>query len=930
MGNKQVYFFGNGKADGNGKMKDLLGGKGAGLAEMTNSGVAVPAGFTITTEVCDQYYKNGKKMPDSLAAEVNENITALEKAMGMKLGDPSNPLLVSVRSGARESMPGMMDTILNLGMNDAVVDGLAKKTSNPRFAYDSYRRFIQMFSDVAMDVDKHKFEHALTEAKYAKASALGKDPKEVKDTDLNADELKALVVTYREIYKKEKGDDFPQDPMVQLWAAIGAVFNSWNNERAIVYRQKYSIKGLLGTAVNVQAMVFGNMGDTSATGVCFSRNPANGENKFYGEFLINAQGEDVVAGIRTPQKISIESSKEWAETHAISEDERKSKYLSLEEAMPEAYKQLLAYKNNLEKHYRDMQDMEFTIQEGKLYMLQTRNGKRTGFAAIKCAADMVKEGMINEKEAVLRVNADQLNEILRPVFDHADKESAKTQNRVIARGLNAGPGAACGQVYYSAAEAVEAAEVRKEKVILVRIETTPEDIKGMIAAEGILTAMGGATSHAAVVARQLGTVCVAGCGKLHIDYAKKQMSVGSTVIKQGDFLSIDGFTGEVIEGKINTKPSEILQVLIEKTLDPAKSDLYQDYAMIMKWADQYKTMGVRTNADQPDQSEIARIFGAEGIGLCRTEHMFFGGDRIKAVREMILADDLEGRKKPLAKLLPMQQTDFYEIFKAMQGLPVTIRLLDPPLHEFLPTKDSEIDELAKEMATSTDKLKFKVKSLHEFNPMLGHRGCRLGITYPEIYDMQVSAIIKAAIQIKKEGNEIVPEIMIPLVGDVKELTILKENAIKIIQDEMKEAGVQLNYLIGTMIEVPRAAITADAIAKEAEFFSFGTNDLTQMTCGFSRDDAGNFLGEYVEKGIYDKDPFQVLDQIGVGELMKIAIQKGKSVSPKIKLGICGEHGGEPQTVEFCHTIGLTYVSCSPYRVPLAKLAAAHAAIKEAN
>lgn len=929
-GVKSVYFFGQGKADGHGKQKDLLGGKGAGLAEMTNSGVSVPAGFTITTEVCDRYYKNGKKFPSGLKEEVETYIQKLEQAMGMKLGDPANPLLVSVRSGAKESMPGMMDTILNLGINDQVVEGLIRKTNNPRFAWDSYRRFIQMFSDVAMDVSKHLFEEALTHEKNEHAKKTGRDPKEVKDTDLNADDLKELVVTYKAIYKKAKGEDFPQDPRVQLWAAIAAVFSSWNNERAIVYRQKYNIKGLLGTAVNVQAMVFGNMGNTSATGVCFSRNPANGENKFYGEFLINAQGEDVVAGIRTPQKISVESSKQWAEDHGFSESDRKAKYPSLEELLPDAYKQLVTYKNLLEKHYRDMQDMEFTIQEGKLYMLQTRNGKRTGFAAIKCAVDMVKESMITPEEAVLRVQPDQLNEILRPIFDHNDKEKARAENRVLAKGLNAGPGAACGQAYFTAQEAVQAAEQRKEKVILIRIETTPEDIKGMIASEGILTAMGGATSHAAVVARQLGTVCVAGCSKLNIDYAKKQMTVGSTIIKQGEFISIDGFTGEVIQGKIQTKPSEVLQVLIEKTLSPDKSELFQEYEKIMSWANQFKKLGVRTNADQPDQSTTARLFGAEGIGLCRTEHMFFGGDRIKAVREMILSDTVEGRKKALAKLLPMQKSDFLGIFKAMEGLPVTIRLLDPPLHEFLPTKDSEIEELAREMNLSVETLNYKVKSLHEFNPMLGHRGCRLGITYPEIYDMQVLAIIQAAIEIKKSGKEIVPEIMIPLVGDVKEFTILKENAIRIINEETKKANVMLEYKIGTMIEVPRAAITADAIAKEAEFFSFGTNDLTQMACGFSRDDSGNFLGEYVEKGIYDKDPFQVLDQVGVGELMKIAIQKGKSVNPQLKLGICGEHGGEPNTVEFCHTIGLTYVSCSPFRVPIARLAAAQIALKEKN
>lgn len=909
-------------------MKDILGGKGAGLAEMTNSGVAVPAGFTITTEMCDQYYKNGKKLPKGLAEDVKANIVKLEKAMGMKLGDPKNPLLVSVRSGARESMPGMMDTVLNLGINDKVVEGLIKKTGNPRFAWDSYRRFIQMFSDVAMDVSKHLFEHALTEAKHAKAAAMGKAPKDVKDTDLTADELATLVQKYKEIYKKAKGEEFPQDPLTQLWASIMAVFNSWHNERAIVYRQKYNIKGLLGTAVNVQAMVFGNMGESSATGVCFSRNPATGENKFYGEFLINAQGEDVVAGIRTPQKISLESSQEWAKQHGVSEQERKAKYPSLEEVMPTTYKKLIAYKNNLEKHYKDMQDMEFTIQEGNLYMLQTRNAKRTGFAAVRCAVEMVEEKMIDEKTAVMRVQPDQLNELLRPIFDRADKVKAQTDNRVLARGLNAGPGAACGKVYFTAAEAAEAADKRGEKVVLVRIETTPEDIKGMIVAQGILTAMGGATSHAAVVARQLGTVCVAGCGSLHIDYAKQQMTVAGKTIKQGDYLSIDGFTGEVIEGKVETNDSEILQVLIKKSMKQSESELYRQYAKVMAWAQKYKKLGVRTNADQPDQAETAIIFGAEGIGLCRTEHMFFGGDRIKAVREMILSETLEGRKVALAKLLPMQIEDFVGIFKAMEGFPVTIRLLDPPLHEFLPTKDAEIEELGRIMNTSVETLKHKVHSLHEFNPMLGHRGCRLGITYPEIFDMQVEAIIKAAVEIKKSGKDIVPEIMIPLVGHVKELKILKDNAIAVTEKVIADAKVKLTYKIGTMIEVPRAAMTADEVAAEAEFFSFGTNDLTQMGCGFSRDDSGKFLPEYVASGIYDKDPFQTLDQEGIGRMMKYAIEYGRQVRPDLKIGICGEHGGDPDTVVFCHKIGLNYVSCSPFRVPLAILAAAQANLKD--
>lgn len=927
---KMVYFFGNGNAEGVGQTKDLLGGKGLGLADMTSSGVSVPAGFTITTEVCDQFYKQGKNFPAGLDNEVEENIKKLEDAMGMRLGDPSNPLLVSVRSGAKESMPGMMDTILNLGINDEIVTGLIKKSNNPRFAWDSYRRFIQMFSDVAMDVSKHHFEEALTEAKHALAKKTKRNPKEVKDTDLSADDLKDLVAKYKKIYKKHKGEDFPTDPRVQLWAAIGAVFNSWMNERAIVYRQKYNIKGLLGTAVNVQAMVFGNMGDSSATGVCFSRNPASGENKFYGEFLVNAQGEDVVAGIRTPQKISLDESRNWAEANGVSEKDRKEKFPSLEELMPEVYAQLVANKEKLEKHYRNMQDMEFTIQEGRLYMLQTRNGKRTGFAALKIAVDNVEEGLIDDKEALLRVLPDQLNELLRPVFDLSDKEKAKKANRVLARGLNAGPGAACGKVYFSASEAADAVNKRKEKVVLVRQETTPEDIKGMIVAEGILTAMGGATSHAAVVARQLGTVCVAGCGALHIDYAKKQMSVGKTVVKQGDYLSIDGFTGEVIAGEVKTKPSEILQVLIDKTLQAEKSELYQQYAKLMSWAKKYKKLGIRTNADQPDQCQTAIVFGAEGVGLCRTEHMFFGGNRIKAVREMILSSDVAGRQKALKKLLPMQIKDFVGIFKAMEGFPVTIRLLDPPLHEFLPTKESELKELAKTLKVSLKDIQHKVHSLHEFNPMLGHRGCRLAITYPEIFDMQVEAIIKAAVEIKKSGKDIIPEIMFPLVGHIRELKILKDSAVAVIERVLKETKVSLTYKLGTMIEVPRAAMTADEIATEAEFFSFGTNDLTQMGCGFSRDDSGSFLPEYVSKGVFDKDPFQTLDQEGVGRMMKYAIENGRGVNPSLKIGICGEHGGDPDTVEFCHQIGLNYVSCSPFRVPIATLAAAQAALKSAK
>lgn len=934
---KNVYSFGAGKGEGDGTMKNLLGGKGAGLHEMTNSGVTVPAGFTITTDVCDRYYKGGRVMPAELYDEVEANINKLEETMGMKLGDPKNPLLVSVRSGARDSMPGMMDTVLNLGINDVVVEGLITKTNNPRFAWDSYRRFIQMFSDVAMDVPKHLFEHALTEAKNKLADQTGRSHKEMKDTDLSADDLKELVSTFKAIYKKEKGEDFPQDPRKQMWAAVAAVFGSWNNDRAIFYRKQNNITGLLGTAVNVQAMVFGNMGSNSATGVCFSRDPASGENKFYGEFLINAQGEDVVAGIRTPQKISLESSLKWANDHEISESDRKAKYPSLEEEMPEVYQQLLAYKNMLEKHNHDMQDMEFTIQEGKLYMLQTRNGKRTGFAAIKVAADMVKEGLITDKEAVMRVSPGQLDEVLRPVFDQKDKAVAKAEGRIIAKGLNAGPGAATGRVYFSALEAEEA-KLRGEKVILVRHETTPEDIKGMDASEGILTMTGGATSHAAVVARQMGKVCVVGCSAIHVDYAMKTMTVGNVVIRQGDYISIDGFTGEVIVGKVNTTPSEVLQVLLDNTLAPEKSELFQAYKSLMDWTDKYKKLGIRANADQPDQARNARLFGAEGIGLDRSEHMFFGGERIKAVREMILASDAASRKKALDKMLTMQEEDFAGIFEAMEGLPVTIRLLDPPLHEFLPHRDvkkpekydKDVAELAEEMGLTFEVVDARIKSLHEFNPMLGHRGCRLGITFPEVYDMQVRAIILAAIEMKKKGIDVVPEIMIPLIGDVKELTILKENAIKVIAQELNEANMEIKYKIGTMIEVPRAALTADEIAPHADFLSFGTNDLTQMTAGFSRDDAGSFLPEYIEKGIYPFEPFQTLDRKGVGKLMKIAIDLARSTNPHIKLGVCGEHGGDPNSIEFFNRIGLTYVSASPYRIPIARLSAAQAAIDEAS
>ena len=892
---KYVYYFGGKKAEGTAEMKNLLGGKGANLAEMTNIGIPVPAGFTISTEVCDLYYKNNKKHPEGLKEQVKANIEQLEKTMGLKFGDPKNPLLVSVRSGAAASMPGMMDTILNLGINEKVVEGLIKKTNNARFAWDSYRRFIQMFGDVAMGVDHDIFEHILESAKKAKGIK--------NDTDLNADDLKKIVGAYKVAYKKEKKEEFPEDAETQLWAATNAVFKSWHNDRAVAYREMNDIKGLIGTAVNIQAMVFGNMGDTSATGVAFSRNPATGENKFYGEYLINAQGEDVVAGIRTPQEITLESSKEWAKNNNMSEADRKSKFPSLEETMPDVLKQILKIKETLEKHYKDMQDMEFTIQEGILYFLQTRNAKRTAQAGVRIAVEMVKEKLIDKKTAIKRVNPQDLDQLLHPIFDR------KAKRQVITKGLNASPGAAVGVVVFSAEEAVKR-KAEGLKTILTRIETSPEDIKGMDAAVGILTTRGGATSHAAVVARGMGKCCICGCGEIVIDYAKKQFSVGSTVVKDGDYISLDGSTGEVMLGKL-------------PTIEPELSGYFGE---LMEWADEVRVLKVRANADIPRDAQIARKFGAEGIGLCRTEHMFFEGDRIDAVREMILAEDVEGRKKALEKLLPIQKNDFVGLFKEMKGYPVTIRLLDPPLHEFVPHTDAEIKDLAKKMKVSVELLKNKVESLKEFNPMLGHRGCRLGITYPEIYDMQVKAIILAAIQLKKEEKmDIIPEIMIPLVGHVKEYTILRDNAVKVVEEELKKANVKMEYMIGTMIEVPRAAVTADLIAKEAEFFSFGTNDLTQMGAGFSRDDAGSFLGEYVKQGIYDKDPFQVLDQEGIGELMKIAIEKGKKSRPHIKLGICGEHGGEPSSVKFCHKIGLTYVSCSPFRVPIARLAAAQAA-----
>jgi pyruvate,orthophosphate dikinase len=900
---KYVYFFGAGAAEGNMKMKDTLGGKGANLAEMAGIGLPVPPGFTVSTEVCALYYKNRKKIPETVRLEVEKNLKRLEKAVGQAFGDPKNPLLVSVRSGARASMPGMMDTILNLGLNDATAAALIAKTGNPRFVYDSYRRFVQMYGDVVLGLKPvHKDDIDPFEAIIeVKKHGLGVKS----DTDLSAADLKDLVVRFKAAIKDKTGHDFPDDPRQQLWGAIGAVFGSWMNDRAIAYRKMYDIPEAWGTAVNVQLMVFGNMGDDSGTGVAFTRDAATGENMFYGEYLMNAQGEDVVAGTRTPKPI-----------------------VELRKDDPAAYAQLEKIRRTLEKHYTDMMDIEFTIQQGRLYMLQCRVGKRTAFAAIKIAVDMVGEKLISEKEALSRIEPDQLNQLLRPIFDPAEKQAAIKAGRLLAKGLNAGPGAATGRIVFNSVDA-EAWGKRGEKVILTRIETSPEDIKGMSAAEGILTARGGMTSHAALVARQMGRVCVAGCGELGIDYGRHQMTVKGKVLREGDWISIDGTTGEVIEGMVNTKPSEVLQVLIEKTLAPAEAPVYQTFAKVMAWADKFRTLKIRTNADQPDQSRNAVAFGAEGIGLCRTEHMFFGEGKIGPMREMILADTIEQRKLALAKLLPLQRRDFEGIFEAMAGRPVTIRTIDPPLHEFLPHEFERQRELADQMGIPYEKVKARVESLHEFNPMLGFRGCRLGIIYPEITEMQARAIFEAAAATKKKKIPVLPEVMIPLVGHVKELRDQEQIVRATAAAVMKEQGVTFDYLVGTMIEIPRGAITADEIATVAEFFSFGTNDLTQTTLGVSRDDAARFLVPYVEKEIYAKDPFEVLDRDGVGQLMRMAVERGRRTRPGIKLGICGEHGGEPSSVEFCHLIGLNYVSCSPFRVPIARLAAARAAILNA-
>ena len=905
MADKRVYTFGNGLAEGNASMRNLLGGKGANLAEMNLIGIPVPPGFTITTEVCNEYYKLGKEqVVELLTEEVKAAVKNIETLMNSTFGDPANPLLVSVRSGARASMPGMMDTILNLGLNDIVVEGLAARTGNPKFAWDSYRRFVQMYGDVVLGMkptskeEIDPFEAIIEKVKEEAGVVL--------DKDLSVESLKELVKKFKAAVKAQTGKDFPTDAYEQLWGAVCAVFESWNNERAILYRRMEKIPDEWGTAVSVQAMVFGNMGETSATGVCFSRDAATGENLFNGEYLINAQGEDVVAGIRTPQQITKIGSQRWAALQNISEEERASKYPSMEEAMPEIYKELDAIQTRLEDHYKDMQDMEFTVQEGKMWFLQTRNGKRTGAAMVKIAMDLYRDGVIDDKTALKRMEPEKLNELLHPVFNPAALAKAK----VIANGLPASPGAATGRIVFFADDAAKWVE-EGEKVVLVRIETSPEDLAGMAAAEGILTARGGMTSHAAVVARGMGKCCVSGAGNIVIDYKKRTLTVDDLELCEGDYISLNGSTGQVIEGKVETKSPE----------------LSGDFAELMTLCDKYARLGVRTNADTPHDAEVARSFGAIGIGLCRTEHMFFEGEKIKAMREMILAETTKERQSALDKLLPYQKADFVGIFKAMEGLHVTVRLLDPPLHEFVPHDAKGQQMLAEAMGKTVEAVQRRVKSLEEFNPMLGHRGCRLGNTYPEITKMQTTAILGAALELKKEGKTIYPEIMVPLVGIINEFEEQKNAIIEAAEKLFAAEGDRVEYTIGTMIEIPRAALTADQIAEQAQFFSFGTNDLTQMTFGYSRDDVNSFLPIYLRKKILKNDPFQVLDQTGVGQLVEMATNKGRSVNPKLKCGICGEHGGEPESVKFCHRVGLDYVSCSPFRVPIARLAAAQGAIE---
>ncbi len=902
MNKKRVYAFGNGHAEGRADMKNLLGGKGANLAEMNLIGVPVPPGFTITTETCIEYYQLGRaKVIDLLHDEVKTAISNIEDLTATQFGSSTNPLLVSVRSGARASMPGMMDTILNLGLNDAAVEGIAQKSGNPRFAWDSYRRFVQMYGDVVLGMKPHSkeeidpFEAILEEMKEEKNI--------VNDTELTVDDLKQLVALFKKAVKERTGHDFPTDAWEQLWGAIEAVFGSWNNDRAIYYRKLNNIPDEWGTAVNVQAMVFGNMGNSSATGVAFTRDAGTGENVFNGEYLINAQGEDVVAGIRTPQQITIKGSKRWAQLQNIPESVRATYYPSLEEAMPELYKQLFDVQHKLELHYKDMQDIEFTVQDGKLWMLQTRGGKRTGAAMVTIAMDMMREGIIDEKTALMRLEPNKLDELLHPVFDPVAIRSAS----IIAKGLPASPGAATGRIVFFADEAN-----RFPQTILVRIETSPEDLEGMHIAKGILTARGGMTSHAAVVARGMGKCCVSGAGALKIDYKLRKISANGKDYYEGDWISINGSTGEVYEGKVETKTP----------------DMSGDFGVIMELTDKYTRMSVRTNAETPHDAQVARRFGAKGIGLCRTEHMFFEGERIKIMREMILSSSTEGRIKALDKLLPFQRSDFEGIFRAMEGFGVTIRLLDPPLHEFVPHQQATQAELAQDMGIPLDAVRTKIAELEEFNPMLGHRGCRLGNTYPEITEMQTRAIIEAALNVKKEGVKTLPEIMVPLIGTVKELRMQTELIRATAEKVFAERNDRIDYLVGTMIEVPRAALTADLVAVEADFFSFGTNDLTQMTFGYSRDDAGKFLPIYIEKGILKYDPFQILDQEGVGQLVRMGCEKGRSTKPDLKIGICGEHGGEPSSVEFCHQVGMNYVSCSPYRVPIARLAAAQAALRK--
>ncbi len=926
MSKKYVYTFATNESEGRADMKNLLGGKGANLAEMGALGIPIPPGFTISTEVCTYYYANENKYPETLREEVGAALRFLEEKMGARFGSDENPLLLSVRSGARVSMPGMMDTVLNLGLNDETVEGLIRQTEDPRFAWDSYRRFVQMYADVVLQVrpqseDEHDpFEVELDRMKKERGVS--------QDVDLAWQDLKELVARFKQVVRERTGKPFPEDPMEQLWGSIGAVFGSWMNERACVYREMNDFPHYWGTAVNVQAMAFGNMGEGCATGVGFTRDSGSGEKRPNGEFLLNAQGEDVVAGIRTPLELTLADSRKRASDMGMSEEDRKVKYPSLEELMPELFQQLMEIYERLEVHYRDMQDVEFTIQKGTLYMLQTRTGKRTGYAAVRIAVDMADEGLITPQEAIMRVSPDQLDQVLKPIFNPKDKAQALREGRKLARGLPAGPGAAAGRIVFTARAAEAAAKEWSDPILLVRHETSPEDIKGMRIAVGVLTARGGMTSHAALVGRQMGKVCVVGCADLDIDYARKSLAVNGNTLSEGDWVSLDGFTGEILAGKIQTVESEVLNAVLSGREPRDNQDIYYHYQKLMVWSDEFKRLAVRTNADEPEAARVAVLNGAVGIGLCRTEHMFFSGDRIKAVREMILADTLEQREAALAKLLPMQREDFKGIFKEMDGYPVTIRTLDPPLHEFLPHGDEAVAEMARELGLSVEKVRYKVSVLTESNPMLGHRGCRLGIVFPEITAMQARAILEAAVEAKEEGAKVMPEIMIPLVGHVNELRAQRKVVEEVAQQVFKERNTTIDFLIGTMIELPRAAVTANQIAEVAQFFSFGTNDLTQTTMGISRDDAGGFLPFYQEHGIYPANPFASIDPEGVGELVRIAVERGRQARPEIKLGICGEHGGDPSSVHFFHKVGLSYVSCSPPRVPLARLAAAQANIKE--